>query len=247
MSRGHPDGRPGRVLPLPLARGRSGHVALPLPRRGSHDARDDRHLPGLAVRAQAALPGRRRRGSRVLVPSERRRGAAAGGEHPVRGLRPVAARRAAGRDGASGRTSASGHTRSPPIPGSSTPATSPAEPTSPSGSTPSGPTSYHCTIHPSIVGEIDVRRVILEPLPTGGRAGRHAGRVQRPYRRPVPAGARPARRTAPRSRRSRPSRPPTTAAGRPRSSAEEPGDYRATSGTTSARPAGCSSASGRSP
>ena len=25
---------------------------------------------------------------------------------------------------------------------------------------------YHCTIHPSIVGEIDVRRVILGPLPT---------------------------------------------------------------------------------
>jgi plastocyanin len=29
-----------------------------------------------------------------------------------------------------------------------------------------GKFTYHCTIHPSIVGEIDVRRVILGPLPT---------------------------------------------------------------------------------
>ena len=43
----HEDARPGRELPDPLARGRAGNVALPLPRRAAHDARDDRHLPGL--------------------------------------------------------------------------------------------------------------------------------------------------------------------------------------------------------
>ena len=41
------DGRPRGELPHPLARGRARHVALPLPRGAAHDARDDRHLPGL--------------------------------------------------------------------------------------------------------------------------------------------------------------------------------------------------------
>src|SRR5262249_8047875 len=46
----HAHPRPGRELPHPLARGGPGHVALPLPRRGAHDARDDRPLPGVEVR-----------------------------------------------------------------------------------------------------------------------------------------------------------------------------------------------------
>src|SRR3954466_2412593 len=50
----HPDGRPGRDVRLPLARGRPGDVALPLPRRVAHDGRDDRHLPGAPVRLIAA-------------------------------------------------------------------------------------------------------------------------------------------------------------------------------------------------
>ena len=58
----HADGRPGGVLSHPLARGRSRDVALPLPCRGSHDARHDRDLPGVAVRALAIA--RRRRGPR---------------------------------------------------------------------------------------------------------------------------------------------------------------------------------------
>src|SRR3954454_16450936 len=46
----HAHGRAGGVVPDPLARGRSGYVALPLPRRGPHDARDDRDLSGEQVR-----------------------------------------------------------------------------------------------------------------------------------------------------------------------------------------------------
>ena len=48
------DGRPGGELPLPLARAASRRVALPLPRRGPHDARHDRHLPREAMRALTA-------------------------------------------------------------------------------------------------------------------------------------------------------------------------------------------------
>ena len=54
----HADRRPGRELPLPLARGGPGHVALPLPRRGPHDARHDRHLPRRAPMRRAALASR---------------------------------------------------------------------------------------------------------------------------------------------------------------------------------------------
>ena len=72
----HADGRAGRVVPHPLARERTGHVALPLPRRGSHDEGHDRHLSGVASDPErlgiaglvAALPapgaGRRGRSSR---------------------------------------------------------------------------------------------------------------------------------------------------------------------------------------
>src|SRR4051812_5413367 len=34
-----------------MARRRTRHVALPLPRRAAHDARDDRHLPGVEAAA----------------------------------------------------------------------------------------------------------------------------------------------------------------------------------------------------
>src|SRR3954452_2456793 len=46
----HADRGAGRELPCPLARGRAGHLALPLPRRGAHGARHDRPLPGARVR-----------------------------------------------------------------------------------------------------------------------------------------------------------------------------------------------------
>ena len=43
------DGRPGRVASASSWREDApGNVALPLPRRGSHDARHDRDLPGVA-------------------------------------------------------------------------------------------------------------------------------------------------------------------------------------------------------
>src|SRR5262249_36514215 len=53
----HADGRPGRELPDPLARGGSRNMALPLPRRGAHDARDDRALPGFAMKLAAIALG----------------------------------------------------------------------------------------------------------------------------------------------------------------------------------------------
>ena len=50
-----PNGRPGGELRRALEGGRPWHLALPLPRRGPHGGRDDRHLPGLAMsRARAA-------------------------------------------------------------------------------------------------------------------------------------------------------------------------------------------------
>ena len=71
-----------------------------------------------------------------------------------------------------------------------------------------GTFKYHCTIHPSIAGEIDVRRVTLEPLPPAVVPGRQGGRVQRPDRESVPAGARATRRRCQgHNRRHRDSRP----------------------------------------
>ena len=46
---------PAETLPHPLARGGPRHVAVPLPRRGPHDGRDDRHLPGQAPMRRLAL------------------------------------------------------------------------------------------------------------------------------------------------------------------------------------------------
>ena len=75
----HDHGRPGGELPDPLARGGSGHVVLPLPRRGSHDAGDDRHLPGVAVRRRrlalvgaSPSPSRARGAGRRLGPGRAR-------------------------------------------------------------------------------------------------------------------------------------------------------------------------------
>ena len=45
---------PAESFRVQWSRGRSGNLALPLPRRGSHDARDDRHLSGLEVIRRAA-------------------------------------------------------------------------------------------------------------------------------------------------------------------------------------------------
>src|SRR3954466_10040 len=52
----HQDGRSGGELPGALARARPRHVALPLPRRGPHDERDDRPVPG-APMTGAAIAG----------------------------------------------------------------------------------------------------------------------------------------------------------------------------------------------
>src|SRR6201999_2620192 len=54
--RRHPDGRAGRVVQDPLARGGPRDVALPLPRRVAHDGRGDRPLPRDAVRRLAVVP-----------------------------------------------------------------------------------------------------------------------------------------------------------------------------------------------
>src|SRR5439155_18435050 len=53
--RRHEDGRPGGELPDPLEGGGPRDVALPLPRRGAHDGRDDRHLPGAAPMTRKVL------------------------------------------------------------------------------------------------------------------------------------------------------------------------------------------------
>src|SRR5207302_10965794 len=49
-----------------------------------------------------------------------------------------------------------------------------------------GTYAYHCTIHPSITGEIDVRRVTLEPLPPAavpvGKTVEFSGRTADPSR-----------------------------------------------------------------
>ena len=58
----HPDRRAGGELPLPLARAGSRHVALPLPRRGSHDARHDRAVPRQHDADEARVRRRARRG-----------------------------------------------------------------------------------------------------------------------------------------------------------------------------------------
>ena len=71
----HDHGRPGGELPDPLARGGSGHVVLPLPRGGSHDAGHDRHLPGVAVRRAARVVVARGAASRACA---RRRVSSAG-------------------------------------------------------------------------------------------------------------------------------------------------------------------------
>src|SRR5262249_29155653 len=52
---GHAGRRARRELQDPLARGRPRHVALSLPRRGPHDERDDRDLPGDAVTRLSAI------------------------------------------------------------------------------------------------------------------------------------------------------------------------------------------------
>ena len=46
-----------------------------------------------------------------------------------------------------------------------------------------GTFAYHCTIHPTMIGEVDVRRVFLGPAAARGGAGRIARRVLRPGRR----------------------------------------------------------------
>ena len=117
------------------------------------------------------------------------------------------------------------------------------------GSTTSGAYAYHCTVHAGMVGEVDVRRVILGPLPTAAVPAGDRVEVTRPDGRPV--AARSASSAAPTATifatvasatpaadgtlerdRSPRSRPPTTARRRAR---------------TSARPGSCSSATAGSP
>ena len=85
-----------------------------------------------------------------------------------------------------GRTSARARTPSPPTRGSSTPTTSvPISSFTFTFNRP-GTYQYHCTIHSSIRGEVDVRRVILDTLPTAavpvGDAVEFAGRTADPTR-----------------------------------------------------------------
>ena len=78
---------PRRDVPHPLEGGGPRHVAVPLPRRGPHDGRDDRHLPG-----QAPM---RRLGARRSAPTLAALGGAAAsrhdGAHARRGGRQAAA------------------------------------------------------------------------------------------------------------------------------------------------------------
>ena len=61
----HAHDRPGGVVPLPLARARPRRLAVPLSRRAAHGGRDDRHLPGGAMRRAALLVRARARDSRA--------------------------------------------------------------------------------------------------------------------------------------------------------------------------------------
>ena len=135
-------------------------------------------------------------------------------------------------------------TPSPPTRGSSTPATSVRDSHFTFQFNRPGTYHYHCTIHPSIAGEIDVRRVILDASADCRRAGRRRRRVRRPHRRPDPPGRHPAQpgRQALRDDRHASTPAPRRQLERPRSTREATGDYRARRAARQRDAAGCWSA-----
>ena len=119
-------GRPGGELPDPLARGGSGHVVLPLPRRGSHDAGDDRRSTGCRGEARRPLwslrsPARWR--SRGVAPRTAGRAGARGDDAGQASSRRARSR-CSSATRSSGGTPTARTTRSPRTTTSSTPATS---------------------------------------------------------------------------------------------------------------------------
>ena len=182
----HPDRRPRRELPLPLARARPRHVALPLPRRGPHDARHDRAVPrqapmraALAVVLAAAARWRWRRPHRAPVPVN----------IEFQAFSPTPLDVLPGETVEWDNISSRAHT------------VTADDESFDSGDIEAGDRfertfdavgahDYHCRIHPGMVGELDVRRVILGDPADRARPGRRALRRRRPHGRPVVAGAR---------------------------------------------------------
>ena len=111
---------PAESFKIQLARGGPGHVVLPLPRRGPHDAGDDRHLPGVAMKRRAAAPGRRAAGAVAVASgvsaayggSSRRRRRARGVD-PGAGVRARARSRCCSATRSSGATATARTTPSP--------------------------------------------------------------------------------------------------------------------------------------
>ena len=189
--------------------------------------------------SEAALDSRRgRRGAGLPGRGRRRAGEARGG---VRRSSPRTGRRSStscrGRR-CSGRTSARAPTPSPPTRGSSTPTTSGPTSASRSRSPGRGRTSTTASIHSSIRGEVDVRRVILDTLPTAavpvGDAVEFTGRTADPSR-PIEIQRSVGRQAL---RDDRPCRSRVaTAAGARSSRREQTGDYRARVGRLGERDA----------
>ena len=149
----HAHGRPGRELQDPVARGGSGHVVLPLPRRGSHDAGDDRDLPGVAVRSRRGIwssrsPARSRSRARwrAYGGSSGRRGDPRGVDPGARRSRPGGSR-CCSATRSSGATATARTTRSPPTTTSFDSGFIAPGLTFAQAFTKSGKFLYHCTIH----------------------------------------------------------------------------------------------------
>ena len=216
--RRHPDRRPGRDLPHPLEGGGPRHVALPLPRRGPHDGRHDRHLPGRApmrrARARrsppslAALAGPAAAARWTHMHGGRPADPAAAPD-PVRRLRPAALDVLAGDTVRWTNDSVRAHTvdgrrrlvDSGRLVGADLQPRFDA----------AGDVAYYCTLHPFMRGEVDVHNVLLA-------AADRARRARAPVRPARPLGAAAgharwaSRPTAARASR-RPATPPCTPTG----------------------------------
>ena len=198
-------------------------------------------------RARRASLRRALRRARAPARPPPRRAEPAGVSVQFEAFAPVAARRAAGRDGAVVERQRSARTPSPPTTGSfdsgdvapggrSSRAVRPARARTPTTA----------RIHPGMVGEVDVRRVILDPLPTAAVPAGAARRVHGPHGGPGAAGDGPARASAA-GLHDRRHAPTPAADGTWTRHGDGDGDRPTTARSpapTSARPGGCSSATG---
>ena len=180
--RRHADRRAGGDLPHPLEGGGPRDVAVPLPRRGPHDGRDDRHLPGqapmrrlaLALGATlAALAGPAVSAAQMehMHGAADDQAAATVGD-PVRRLRHAARRRPRRRHRALDEQQhprPHGHRRRRHM---GVGAAARATTCSPTASTRPGVATYYCMLHPFMRGEVDVHNVLLAVPTEPGAPGR---------------------------------------------------------------------------